>query len=243
MASRPARFCRSSEFDRNSSFAVRTFSRVSPVIHNVLDPGYELALVASRDVDAEFARGAIVSLGSVHGYRNLVTLLEAYQLYRISGGRRRLVVAGAQSNRSLAQRLESRARNSEGVRWMGRALTRAETQAVMRVAHAVVLPSRVEASPLSILEAAAANDRVLASRIVGHQEVIKSYGGLDASGLFDPKSPEDIARRLLEDGPTCLASSAKLRDPAHRAESRDNWALRIAEWISTLEPNTAQHGL
>src|SRR5699024_974471 len=65
----------------------------SPVIHNVLDGGFEEALAASTSRQSPW-QGHVVSIGSLHSYRNVPGLIAGYHRYRDAGGQAPLIVAG-----------------------------------------------------------------------------------------------------------------------------------------------------
>lgn len=216
----------------------------SPVIHNVLDTGFDEALVESSNVPVpELARGAFVTLGSVNSYRNLVNLVRGYKRYREAGGVRRLWIAGPPGSAGARGEIELAAEATTGVTIRWQALRRAECLAVLRAAAAVVLPSRVEASPVAALEAAASNVNVILSRIVGHTEILSEYGAVPRDCLFDPISPDDIARTLgIAEAQADAASGAltachdALTNVRLREGARVSWGDHVAGWLGRLRP-------
>lgn len=220
----------------------------SPVIHNVLDMGFEEDLIASQSstVD-EAAVGAFVSIGSINSYRNLVTTIDGFQRYRAAGGNRRLWIAGAAGSEGARREVERAAQGTEGVTIRWKAFERADCLAALRAAAAVILPSKVEASPVSALEAAAANPNVVASRIIGHVELLSAYGRVPDNCLFDPASPAHLAELLniaeanADAGAGLLSEChATLGDPEQREAARIEWGNRVAHWLQTLGPSTSK---
>lgn len=214
----------------------------SPVIHNVLDTGFESDLIASQPLTVEDeAVGAFVSVGSINSYRNIVNMINGYRRYRANGGRRRLWIAGSPGSANSRNEIERFASGTEGliVRW--RSLERPECLAALRSAAAVILPSKVEASPVSALEAAACNPNVVVSRIIGHVEVLSEYGRVPEGCLFDPTSPAHLADILAaadvaadsRTGPLADCH-AVLIDPAERETARVSWGDRVTDWLQTL---------
>lgn len=239
-----------SEFFLRSAAAVMRISssipplnaHSSPVIHNVLDTGFEEALLASRRLSSEDgAVGAFVSIGSVYSYRNLVNTIYGYRRYRANGGTRPLWLAGNAGSVRSRNEVERAAAGADGITIRWQSLARPECLALLRCAGAVILPSRVEASPVAALEAAACNPNVVVSRIVGHIELLSEYGRVPRRCLFDPTSPEHIAHLLAvaddaaDSGDGALADChAALADPAEREAARVSWGNRVADWLDTL---------
>lgn len=216
----------------------------SPVIHNVLDTGFEQALRDSADLSVpESAAGAFVSLGSVNSYRNLANLIHGYKQYREAGGTRCLWIAGPRGSGGARREIERVADSTTGVTIQWQAISRPECLAVLRVAGAVVLPSMVEASPVAALEAVASTPNVILSRITGHTEILSEYGAVPRECLFDPYSPADIAEKLITAqqhadtgaGPFGTSHQA-LNDARLREDARISWGNRLATWLERLAP-------
>jgi glycosyltransferase involved in cell wall biosynthesis len=217
-------------------------SNSSPVIHNVLDTGFEHDLITSRsaEVDSE-AVGAVVSVGSLNSYRNILNTIGGYRRYRQAGGRLRLWIAGPPGSRSVQRQLERATRGVTGVTIRLESLSRSDCLAALRSAAAVILPSKVEASPVAALEAAASNPNVIASRITGHVELLSEYGPLPDNCLFDPTSPDQLASALATaeinaDAGTgsLVASHERLIRQEVREAARVRWGDRIAHWLQVL---------
>lgn len=230
---------------RISSAIPATNRNTSPVIHNVLDVGFERDLRKSHSVEVDIeAANAFVSVGSINSYRNLVNTIRGYRRYRAAGGTRRLWLAGPPGSASSRKQIERAVDGAEDITIRWRSLSRPECLAVLRSAAAVILPSRVEASPVAALEAAASNPNVVVSRIVGHVEVLSEYGRIPESCLFDPSSPAHLAdilagaeaRADAGTGPLACCH-AILTDPGEREAARVSWGDRIADWLRTIEPS------
>lgn len=211
--------------------------RTSPVIHNVLDGGFEEALESSRGTDAPEAEGRLVSIGSGYSYRNVTRLLHGYAQYRAEGGGLDLWVAGPAGTSHTVREVESLAAGIDGVHLRWRPLTRAQAIAALRVSAGVVLPSLVEASPLSALEALAVSPRVVLSDIPGHRGILAGYDEPAGAMFFAPRSTAAVAAALhaVTGGP-----GASCHDVLKRAEVREHaridWGDRVASWLSGLDP-------
>lgn len=207
--------------------------QVSPILHNVLDEGYEAALRASTGTTVPGASGAVVSVGSMNGYRNFERLLDGYAIYRQQGGALPLFLAGTPSNAALVRRLYLKADEIPDVTIRAATLSRPESLAAMRDAAAVILPSLVEASPVAALEAASLCANVLCSDIVGHREILEQATfGLWGGQYFDAVSLLAISRALHQ----ALDSSTLNREPvlgrsAAREDLRLRWATRLSSWV------------
>lgn len=215
----------------------------SPVIHNVLDMGFEHDFAESSSTPfTEGAAGAFITLGSMNSYRNLVTLIGGYRRYRAAGGRRRLWIAGPQGSIGARREIEIAGRDVDGLTIHWRSISRAECLSALRNAAAVVLPSKIESSPVAALEAAVSNPNVVLSRIVGHVEILSEYGRVPHQCLFDPNSAADIHDALVvaEDhvdrGTGLLAEcNAALSNADTREDARVSWGDRVERWLRCLD--------
>lgn len=148
--------------------------------------------------DSPHPRPYLLFVGNVKPHKNLVRLVEAFDL--LSGehdldlvivGKREGFITGDRRVAERAARLGSR------VRFTG-FVPDADLRRYVRHAVALVFPSLYEGFGLPALEAMASGCPVLASRAASLPEVCG-----DAALYFDPLRPDDIAakiRLLLEDG-------------------------------------------
>lgn len=212
-----------------------TAGRYSPVLHNVLDPGFEEALEASLDVPVPDAAAGFLVIGSANSYRNLVTVVRAYAEYRAAGGRSPLLIAATVGPRAIMEDVRRAAASIPGIMLSWSGMPRASCLAYMRRASAVILPSRVEASPLTFLEAHAVNRRVLASRIPGHVEMGAQYAPMTpvSPGFFAPDDVHELAALMSSADPP-ISLTDLLSAPAEREERRERWAADVAGWLESL---------
>lgn len=210
-------------------------TRQSPIIHNVLDTGFEEAIVASQDIHIEKAVGRFVHIGDNHSYKNLVQFSRAYRLYRNGGGNVGLFLAGRHVNQSASKRVAAELSGLDKVTVVDQSLSRAECLAAMRLAEAVVLPSKVEASPVTSLEASWANPKLAIADIPANREILNLAPGETQCAFFDPNSSSDIAAtlaRLPSSGP--LPSHSLLNEFEYREEKRIEWGFKLSEWLLSL---------
>ena len=210
---------------------VGSATRYSPVIHNVLDPGFEDALAASAEVDDSPARGRIVVVGSCYSYRNLERLIAAHQLL---DDERELLICGPVGSKAVAHRVGSLALDSAGVTVRWGSLPRETCLAYFAAADTVVLPSLTEASPFSALEALALNERVVLSDIVGHREIVEAAAGESPDIFADPRDDEALARQMSEYKHQGRKIHSLLADADFRHSQREFWVDRVTTWLSTL---------
>ena len=214
---------------RIGSAIPRRRSSVGSILPNVLDTDFEAALAASHSSPAPSrAPGLIVAIGSLNTYRGFRTLIRAHAAYRAWGGRHELLVAGEGSDR-YAEAVGSIAAVSTGVTFLRRRLERHACLDLMRRASVVVLPSHVEASPLSLLEACAVNGSVVASDIPGHREVLKDLAG---PVYYPASSPDALAKRLLAQEDRGPVPPGALSDPAYRARERATWRATFVDLVT-----------
>lgn len=233
-------------FGRRAAAQFRTSSVIpvlnkvcSPVLHNVLDPGFDDAATSSVDSTFEPAVGRIVSIGSGHSYRNLAGLLDGYARYRQEGGRSGLFIGGTAGSGRAQEIVRQRVATLPDVvvRWGG--MPRPQFLATLRDAAVVVLPSLVEASPLTPLEACAMTPRVVMSDIVAHHEVLAPFGDAAETGqaaFFDTRNVSSLARALrdAEAGGAATTWHHQLSSAERRTQAREAWAQTLADWLSSV---------
>lgn len=168
-----------------------------PILPNVLDPGFEAALNSPSRTHGlvDLADGSLMSIGSITPYRNTERLLDGHAAYVREGGRRQLVIVGPTVDDGLRRRIETRANKAVGhVHLVATPQPRSGILAAIRRCAGVVLPSLVEASPLTLLEAMACGVPVAASHIPGHLETAGS-SGRDVV-WFEPLATDEITESL-----------------------------------------------
>lgn len=208
----------------------------SPIIHNVLDTEFEKTVARLSGKARAEAAGSFVYIGSSHAYKNVDRLALAYRLYREGGGTRGLFLAGPLSSAKSVSRIAAMLERVPGVTIsFGDSLSRADALASMRDAHAVILPSIAEASPLTALEAAWANPHVVMSDIPGHREIFGFDHTPPHDAFFNVRDAGSLAQRLwsVENSPLTEIHSA-LSSAAYRERARIAWGNSIAEWISSI---------
>lgn len=205
----------------------------SPVLNHVLDEDFDIA--AKKSTRQRNMEGCILTVGSIHSYRNLDRLVRAYRIYRRNGGKFALVVVGSPGSSSAYRSLIKCCTGQEDISIYTGGMARDDVIAAMKQASGVVLPSLIEVSSFTLLEATALNGGVVASDIRGHNEVLRQVGHVPGSALFDPRSDEAIACALhkLDDG-FVLPHHEKLADPGVRAAMRDEWVNQLTSWLSHM---------
>ncbi|MGZ8202602.1 MAG: glycosyltransferase family 4 protein [Burkholderiales bacterium] len=179
-----------SEFTRQEAIRV---ARLEPCRMDVIHLGVDRAWAPRAKTPASGATPYLLFVGLVKPHKNLLGLLRAFETIAPAVPHR-LVVIGRQSGLrevdhaaiDLARRLAPRVELREDI---------AQTQLVERVAGAdlLVQPSFHEGFGLPPLEAMAAGTPVLVARAGAMPEICG-----DAAQYCDPRSPADIARRIVE---------------------------------------------
>jgi glycosyltransferase involved in cell wall biosynthesis len=225
---------------RISEAVLSPIDKSSPVIHNVLDDSFEETLArldtaGTSDVGPTVADG-FVSIGSMTRYRNFARLLDAYGMYRAAGGSRPLYLVGSGS-KDVQQELVARAKRIPGASVLVGRFSRLECLQATRAAGGVVLPSAVEASPFSLLEAVALNANVALSNIPGNMGMMTRLGDVDSVISFSPEEAADMANGLLrlDRNVVAVPGHSQLADREFRDAEREKWCRRVAEWLSVLE--------
>lgn len=206
-----------------------------PIVHNVLDRDFE-----KLPRGAEPKHPYILSVGTLAGYRNHETVIDAFERYRSLSSRRiRLVVLGridtATYSRYLGRRVAASPFRND-ILLESTKVERSKVVTAMAGAQLVVFPSLVEASPLSVLESLAVGATVIASDITGHQGILRSS---DAATLtFPPRGSAVLSQHmsLIDDG--CTAASVPpshpLRTPEGRLGLRKRWRSNITAALNEI---------
>jgi len=202
--------------------------RAAHGIHtNPLDDGFEEALARVPEAsDVGLPPGALLSVGSAWGYRRFPVLLAGYEAYRRAGGTRPLALV------TWGPLVEAtRAAAGPGVVLVDQHLDRHDVLGLIDRCHATVFPSSVEASPLTILEAAALGARIVATDIPGH---VHALGAMEVSGqvVSDVEAVEGLAEALAAvDSDDTPPVETPLGTAAGRLGLRDRWCDGMAAAI------------
>jgi glycosyltransferase involved in cell wall biosynthesis len=208
-------------------------TKTSPVIHNTLDREFDSALFAS-EASAPIYGSPFVAFSGSASYKGAASLLAGFDAYRAHGGSRDLIVVG----------LDPTSYRQPHVHALPR-VDRVTALSLMRQAEAVILPSLIEASPITMLEAMATNPRIIASRIVAHIELASIH---DADiDWFDPRDEQQLALALSRSDELGASSNAEgaLASESARARFRQIWLRDIASALEaslTAEPNIESRG-
>ena len=208
-----------------------------PVLHNVLDEEFEYALHHSSHVESPWleddAPPYIFSPGSQDCYRNTPFLMRAWAEYRKAGGSCELLIVGSTSTSKRARTLLQLATEC-GAHLKTESMPRHAVLAHMRAARLTALPSLVEASPVSLLEAIVCSPRVIASDIVGHRELCRSVSG--SSRFFDPTDIESLMCALGEaDTDDAQDRCSTLSTPVAREQLRAEWSRGLLERLGVIQ--------
>lgn len=169
----------------------------------------------------------IVSVGRLEPVKGFDVLLDALALFTRDGGECRLTLVGDGSQRAA---LESRAAElglSERVEFTG-VLPREGIRDLFHRAHAFVLSSRSEGTPLALLEAMACGLPCVATRVGG----VPSAGG-DGVLLVAPEDPAALAAAV---GAvlTTPAAATSMSEAAHRQAAKFSQAKTLALYKDLL---------
>jgi glycosyltransferase involved in cell wall biosynthesis len=158
-------------------------------------------------------RPYFLSVGAVEPRKNVVRLLEAFQLLtkEFAEGVRLVVVGAARDQAEDAARALDAAADGSRVIWLEHA-TCDQLRAVYSQALAFAFPSLYEGFGLPVLEAMSHGLPVIASRVSALPELVGEHAGL----LVDPYDAADLAtamRRVWRDGALrrALSEAAKAR--------------------------------
>jgi glycosyltransferase involved in cell wall biosynthesis len=190
------------------------------VIHHGVDAAF-FAIGKRRQMAREY-KPHLLTVSTLHPHKNIARLLRAFQIFRQSHPRHRLIVAGLKGN--AARSLQSLARELElhdAVSFTGW-IPRDRLYWLFETASAFIAPSLFEGFGLPIVEALAAGLPVACSAIPVFTEV-----AMDAALGFDPLSVESIVaamERIIDDS-----------EFQARAQSAGPERARQFDWAATAE--------
>ena len=206
----------------------------SPVLHNVLDPEFEVSLDACRSRPA--LSESIVCIGGLSTYRNLMRTIQAFNLYRSAGGRLDLHIVGPPSSPEHIANLETFVEATPGASIKAKLLSRSEILSTLQSCYLAIFPSLTEASPVTVLEALVVAKRVTLSRIQGHVEIVQ--GGLPKDWFFEPGDIREIATVMKRSEElTSNVIPSDLSEVQGRAAIRETWARNFVGYIDELLDN------
>jgi glycosyltransferase-like protein len=186
--------------------------------------------------EAGFAADPLfLAIGGIEERKNTIATLDAFALVRRSQPRAVLAIAGGASvfdHSRYRARFETRAtglglRIGSDVRILG-PLPDDAIVALLRAAHALVLPSLVEGFGLVALEALASETPLVTSRIAPFTEYLTEREALFA----DPRSPDEIAAAMLAalDGERAAALARFGADVARRFGWDESARVHLARY-------------
>jgi glycosyltransferase involved in cell wall biosynthesis len=157
------------------------------------------------------AQTTFLYLGRVEAYKGIFDLIDAVDRAREQLSQTRFLVCGRGSAESAARDEVRRRKLDRLIEFRGWVHGGAK-EAVFEQADALVLPSRREGLPNSILEAMAASLPVVATRVGGVPEVVEPSG---AGFLVDAADPSALAQALVE----CHSHPAARQEMGRRGQA------------------------
>ncbi len=205
---------------------------------NPLDPEFDLALRESNDLRPPVTDPYFVTIGSMHGYRGVESVVDAFSRYRRAGGRTNLHIIGGGGTRYVA-RIASLIANLPGVAIHPATLPRPMCLAWTRDARAAILPSHVEASPFSLLEALVVQPNVVSRDIAGHHDIVPP--GMPTAQLFKDDQSSNLSQLLHKaDDQPGAHTPHPLADDSVREHERIRWGNGL---ITALNVLSTEHDL
>lgn len=190
------------------------------ILSNVLDIGFEVALDEASSMLApdwlpkdEY----IIVTGSLWSYRNIKAVISSYKAYRQSGGNRALVIVGAISKGSALFRELDEIKRSNNVNVITRHVKRSELVFAIKNSACCVLSSLVEASPVTLLEAAAVSTGIVAWDIPAFRYMTTNE---ELENVLFVKNDHQLAKCM---GKVFPSSSSLISGQSYRHDRRVKW--------------------
>lgn len=222
----------------NSRGLAELSQRVDPVPVQVVANGVDTAFFTPREASSDGEAVTLLFAGRFQSQKNLFVLLEQFAAARArSGLPLRLALVGDGPQRDD---LQARARAlgiADALTWHGW-LSKPALRDVYRSADLFLNPSLYEGMPNTVLEAMACGLPVIASRVMGNDELVD---GSEAGLLFDLAEPDQLGRAIE----TLAASPERRRSMGARARrfvcAGYTWEA-AAERYAALFANPANRG-
>jgi glycosyltransferase involved in cell wall biosynthesis len=187
---------------------------------HVIPNGIDLAQFALADRVKEVEKNYILYLGRLNKLKGVDLLIEALPRVYDRAGTIPVYIAGTGPESEMLRDLVKKREVDKTVSFLGFVEGKRKAS-LIRNAGVVVLPSRFENSPLTVLEAMACGRPVVAARVGGIPElVIEGSTGL----LFEADNTVQLADRIV----TVLQNPdirRKLGSEAHRRARAHSWAI------------------
>lgn len=203
----------------------------SSLLPNPLDPDFEEQVRGIEESPSPSSEPYILSLGSINSYRGIEDLLGGYRSYLDGGGALPLRIVGGGQPHYLAH-INELARELPTVTISTRGVSRREALIFLHHATAAVLPSHVEASPFSLLEALAVQHNVIASDITGHHDIVPA--GVPAPTWFPHSDPRALGEALASAKAGSGLPPTPLADERWREQLRVDWGNRLVKMLAEL---------
>jgi glycosyltransferase involved in cell wall biosynthesis len=211
----------------DASNKYEVFRSKAQVIHNgVGSKWFQLPLDSKPDADY------VLFVGRLHPIKGVDILLHAWKSVSSAFPNTELWIAGDGPDRQSLEAVAATLNLSSPVRFIGRK-SENELPLLYRNAKALVLPSRREGLPITLLEAGACGSICIGSRTPGIPEIIED--GVTGY-VVSPESPEELAAALLTTlqlSPSQIAQ--KQKDARNRIASQFSEARMIDSYMSLYE--------
>lgn len=188
------------------------FRAKARVVHNGVGP-YWFQLPLERDANADY----VFFAGRLHPVKGVDVLLASWKAISSSFPGTELWIAGDGPERENLEALATKLNLSSSVRFLG-SKTMEELPILYRNARVVILPSRREGLPISLLEAGACGAICIGTRTPGIPEIIEE--GVTGY-LVRTESPEELARALAGSLQLSPETSSQMRQAARARIARD----------------------
>lgn len=180
---------------------------------DALSKAHQLTNIAWTPRDSYF-----IAPGSYWSYRNLEFLIRTYSKYtENSENPVKLVIVGPATQSKYFNKIKQLASANKRIDVIGKKVRREELLSAIAHSTACIFSSLVEASPVTLLEAAAVEAKIIASDTPAHKYIESQLGGASLNYFSD-------ANALLQYFQTPLTSDSSLLTNQHyRKEQRKNW--------------------
>lgn len=208
------------------------------ILPNPLDIGFEAAITSIAATPGGSGDPYFASIGSMYSYRGLEALLAGYALYQSRGGTTSLIIAG-RGKADYVERIRICAARTAGVTIVG-GMPRRQCLQMLKESRLAVLPSHVEASPFSLLEALAVQPNVAASDIAGHRDIVPP--GTEHPSYFRHDDPSGLAELMqAADVQPHDRSAHHLADADFRTAERERWSEDLVRILTELMDSGRHH--
>lgn len=164
------------------------FTKDNYISYNIVDSDF----IENVDTNKDY----FLYIGNIERRKGVDILIEAFNLYKMEGGKNKLFIAGAIRDSSIKSMIDDSNEKYNAIEYKGY-VTKEEKEKLLMECSAFVFPSRAEGFGIPPLEAISYNKDCILSDIDVFKEVFLDYVNYFELSLDNQKSIEELKNQLF----------------------------------------------